>query len=66
MSKHSKKLKKPKITWGTPESYFPFKMHVAPLDQKNLLYAKHLTLEQRIEWLMMMQELLIQQFSKKK
>ena len=66
MSGNSKKSKKRKVTWGIEESYFPFKLHVAPLDRKDLEQSRHLTPEQRIEWLLMIQNHLIRQFGKQK
>ena len=60
-----KKLEKNKKTWGTKESYFPFRVRVAPLSEKELKLSKKLSPTQRLEWLLMMQKLLIAQFVKK-
>ncbi|MBI2027874.1 MAG: hypothetical protein HYS98_08775 [Deltaproteobacteria bacterium] len=61
-----KKLQKIKSTWGIEDSYFPFKISIAPLDNKDLEHSKQLTPQQRIEWLLMMQRLLLKQFHNKK
>ena len=58
-------LKKPKEeTCGTPASYFPVSLHTSPLEKEDLAYSLSLTAEQRISWLIMMQELLLKQFKK--
>lgn len=60
----SKNAKKSTVTetWGTPESYFKVPLHVSPLSEEDLEWARQLTPSQRVEWLLMMQKLLIQQF----
>jgi hypothetical protein len=53
-------------SWGTPESHFPFKIHTAKIEDSDIAWARTLTAQQRIEWLLMMQGLLIKQFTKRK
>lgn len=65
MSENSKKSKKNSPSWGIEEDYFPLNIHVAPLDAKDLEHSENLTPEQRLEWLMTMQRLLIEHFKKK-
>jgi len=63
---NSKKLKKKNKNWGIEESYFPFKITVAPLSKEDLSHSARLTPSQRIAWLIMMQKLLLKQFNKSK
>ena len=58
-------IQKPDVYWGTEPEYFPFQIHVAPLEDSDLEQSKNLTPSERIEWLLMMQKLLIEQFSGK-
>ena len=59
--------KKSKLTtWGTPASYFPVPLHTSRMERQDLAYSLSLTAEQRISWLIMMQELLLKQFKKAK
>ncbi|MDP9120548.1 MAG: hypothetical protein M3O15_04140 [Acidobacteriota bacterium] len=52
----------PEMTWGTPESHWPFPRPVAaPTDEDRARFAA-LTPEQRGEWLLMMLRLLELQF----
>ncbi len=48
--------------WGTPQSYFQIPLKVSKLECEDLEWAQSLTPDQRIEWLLMMQEMLIKQF----
>ena len=66
MSENLKKSKKNKSQWGIEENYFPFKISIASLSDKDLAHSKQLTPHQRIEWLIMMQRLLIKQFQNKR
>ena len=57
-----KKLKKENKNWGIEDSYFPIKISIATLSESDLEHSRHLTPSERLEWLMMMQDLLITQF----
>jgi hypothetical protein len=52
--------------WGTPDDYFPFPIYTAPATQEDRERALSLTPSQRVEWLLMMQKLLLEQFATKK
>lgn len=60
-SENSTKNKK---NWGTEDEYFPVPLHVAPASDEDLERSRALTPEQRIQWLLMMQKLLLRQFAK--
>ena len=59
----SKKLKSD--AYGTPESYFPYLVKTAPFTDEDRKRHAELTPQQRIEWLLMMQNLLLIQFKDK-
>jgi hypothetical protein len=56
----------PKKNWGTESEYFPVPLHVAPATDEDLERSRALTPSQRVEWLLMMQKLLLKQFARKK
>jgi len=58
------KKEKNNQNWGTPADYFPVPLYIAPLEEEDRLNSELLTPEQRIEWLLMMQKLLLEQFKK--
>jgi len=52
------------VSYGTEESYFPFVPLRAALSQEDIELSKSLSPALRVEWLIMMQKLLIKQFYK--
>jgi hypothetical protein len=58
--------KQVEIKWGIEKSYFPFRVAVSPLEEKDLELASRLTPTQRLEWLIMIRQLLIDQFDRNK
>jgi len=48
--------------WGTPADWFPVVVSVSPLSYEDIEWAQTLTPHQRVEWLLVMQKLLLQQF----
>lgn len=50
------------VSWGTPESYWPFPRPVVKLEPEDRAHFQALTPGQRIEWLVMMLRLLEAQF----
>jgi len=62
MSKPLKKSNKKNKSWGTPRSYWKMKIHSAELDKKQLEEIQKLTPSQRVEWLIMMQDLLFKHY----
>ena len=48
--------------WGTPEQYFQIPFKISKLEWEDLEWAQSLTPHQRIEWLLMIQEMLTKQF----
>ena len=55
-----------KKNWGTEDEYFPVPLHVGRATDEDLERSLALTPSQRVEWLLMMQKLLIEQFTRKK
>lgn len=60
MSESSKNS--PDLSWGTPESYWPFPRPLAEPEPEDRARFQALTPAQRIEWLVMMLRLLEVQF----
>jgi hypothetical protein len=60
MSENSKNF--PDLSWGTPESYWPFPRPVVELESEDRVRFLALTPGQRIEWLVMILRLLEVQF----
>lgn len=60
MSESSKNS--PELSWGTPESYWPFPRPLAEPEPEDRARFLALTPAQRIEWLVMMLRLLEVQF----
>ena len=53
---------KKQISWGTDESYFGINLRPAYLDAKDRELIQNLTPSERLEWLLMMQKLIVKQF----
>ena len=49
-------------SWGTDESYWGLNLRPARLEQKDIDFIRTLSPSSRLEWLLMMQKLLIAQF----
>ena len=64
MNSKNLQRKKDKASWGTDESYFGLNLRPARLERSEIEFIQTLTPSQRLEWLLMMQKLLIQQFKK--
>lgn len=62
MWKNSKEKEVDEITWGTPESHWPFPRPVAPIEPEERERFQALTPDQRVRWLLMMLRLLEKQF----
>lgn len=58
----SQRSKKNKLYWGTEESYFPFKISIRSVSDEDIEWSKKLTPTQRVEWLLMMQKLLLEHY----
>jgi len=54
--------KENKVSWGTDSSYFGLNLRPAYLEAEDIAVIQHLTPSERVEWLLMMQRLIIKQF----